>query len=122
MHAAVGHQRNLVVNALSDRQPVQRVILAALLHGSPAAAVSQSLQCGTRNGITELSQMAPPIFGRAAIRFGIVPHSSFFSFFLPVLEVDCYGLVLTKHFKQIIYNYLVTLFCPWDLRNVVDIA
>ena len=25
MDAAVGHQRNLVVNALSDRQPVQRV-------------------------------------------------------------------------------------------------
>jgi len=25
MDAAVGHQRHLVVNALSDRQPVQRV-------------------------------------------------------------------------------------------------
>jgi len=25
MDAAVGHQRNLVVNALTDRQPVQRV-------------------------------------------------------------------------------------------------
>ena len=25
MDAAVGHQRNIVVNALSDRQPVQRV-------------------------------------------------------------------------------------------------
>ena len=25
MGAAVGHQRNLVVNALSDKQPVQRV-------------------------------------------------------------------------------------------------
>jgi len=27
MDAAVGHQRNLVVNALSDRQPVQRVTM-----------------------------------------------------------------------------------------------
>ena len=32
---------------------------------------------GTRNGITELSQRAPPIFGWAAITFGIGPHSSF---------------------------------------------
>jgi len=26
-------------------------ILAALLHGTPAAGVSQTLRCGTRNGI-----------------------------------------------------------------------
>jgi len=31
------------------------IILAALLHGTPAAGVSQTLQRGTRNGITELS-------------------------------------------------------------------
>jgi len=42
-------------------------ILAALLHGTRAAAVSQTLWIGTRNGITELAQMAPPIFGREAI-------------------------------------------------------
>ena len=30
----------------------------------------------TRNGITELSQRTPPIFGRAAITLGIGPHSS----------------------------------------------
>jgi len=29
---------------------------------------------GARNGITELSQMAPPIFGWAAITLGIGPH------------------------------------------------
>ena len=50
--------------------------LAALLHGTPAAGLSQTLRCGTRNGITELSQTAPPIFGQAAIRLGIGPHSS----------------------------------------------
>jgi len=38
-------------------------ILAALLHGTPAVGVSQTLRCGTRNGITELPQRAPPIFG-----------------------------------------------------------
>jgi len=43
---------------------------------TPAAGVSQSLWRGTRNGITELSQTAPPIFGSAAITLGIRPHSS----------------------------------------------
>jgi len=50
--------------------------LAALLHGTPAGGVSQTLRRGTRNGITELSQRAPPIFGWAAITLGIGPHSS----------------------------------------------
>jgi len=61
-------------------------ILAALLHGTPAAGVSQTLWHGTRNGITELSQRTPPIFGRAAITLGISPHASFvyFGFILPV--------------------------------------
>ena len=36
---------------------------------------------GTRNGITELPQRAPPIFDRAAITLGIGPHSSFFYLF-----------------------------------------
>jgi len=53
-------------------------ILALLVHGTPAGSVSQTLQRGTntRNGITELSQRAPPIFERAAIALGIGPHSS----------------------------------------------
>jgi len=50
--------------------------LAALLHGIAAAGVSQTLRRGTKNGITELSQRAPPIFGWAAITLGIGPHSS----------------------------------------------
>jgi len=50
-------------------------ILATLLHGTPAAGVSQTLRHGTRNGITELSHRAPPIFGRAAITLGIGPRS-----------------------------------------------
>ena len=48
-------------------------ILAPLLHGTPAAGVSQSLRRGTRNGITELSQKAPPIFGWTAIMVGHRP-------------------------------------------------
>jgi len=58
-------------------QVLHSLILVALLHGTPAAGVSQILWCGTRNGITELTQKAPPIFGWAAITLGIGPHSSY---------------------------------------------
>jgi len=51
-------------------------ILAALLHGTRAVAVSQTVWRGTRNRITELSQRAPSIFGWAATTLGIGPHSS----------------------------------------------
>jgi len=51
-------------------------ILASLLCGTRAVAISQTLWHGTGNGITELSQRAPPIFGCAAITLGIGPHSS----------------------------------------------
>jgi len=44
-----------------------------LLHGTPAASISQTLRRGTRNGITELSQTVPPICGWAAIMLGIGP-------------------------------------------------
>jgi len=64
-------------------QVLRSPILAALLHGTPAAGLSQTLRRGTRNGITELSQRAPPIFGSAAITLGIGPHSSFFLFSVP---------------------------------------
>jgi len=62
-------QNSLYVQVLRSR------ILAALLHGTPVG-VSQTLRRGTRNGITELSQRVPPIFGRAAITLGIGPHFS----------------------------------------------
>ena len=55
-------------------QVLRSPMLAALLHGFPAAGLSQILWHGTRNGITELSQTAPPIFGWAAIALGIGPH------------------------------------------------
>jgi len=64
-----------VQNALCV-QVLRSLILAALLHLTPAAGVSQTLRRGTRNGITELSQWAPPIFRWAAITLGIGPHSS----------------------------------------------
>ena len=51
-------------------------VLAALLHGTRPLGVSQTLRRGTRNGITELSQKAPTILGRAAVTLGIGPHSS----------------------------------------------
>jgi len=61
-------------------QVLRSPILSALLHGTRAAAISQTLWRGTMNGITERSQRAPPIFGWAAITLGIGPHSSLFSF------------------------------------------
>jgi len=64
-------QNSLCVQVL--RPPT--CILAPLLHETRAVGVSQSLRRGTRNEITELSQRAPPIFGRAAITLGIGPHS-----------------------------------------------
>ena len=54
------------------------LLVAALLHGTRAASVSQNLRHATTNGITELSQMAPPIFCWAAMTLGIGPHSSSF--------------------------------------------
>jgi len=52
-------------------QVLRYPILAALVHGNRAAAVSQTLWRGTRNGITELLQ-------RALITLGIGPNSSYF--------------------------------------------
>jgi len=66
----------LMQNSLNV-QVLRFPILAALLHGIPAAGVSQTLQRGTRNGITELLQRTPSLFGRAAITLGIGPHSSY---------------------------------------------
>jgi len=45
-------QNSLYVQVLRSR------VLSALLHGTPAAGVSQTLQRGTRNGIRERSQKA----------------------------------------------------------------
>jgi len=47
-------------------------ILAALLHGTRAEGVSQTLRHGTRNGITELSQRAPPVFGKGIPTFYLI--------------------------------------------------
>jgi len=60
-------------------QVVRSPILSALLHGTRAAAVSQTLWRDTRNRITEVFAEAPPIFGWAAITLGIGPHSSLWS-------------------------------------------
>ena len=57
-------------------QVVRYPTLAALLHGVPAVGISETLWRGTRTGIKELLQRAPPIFGRTAIALGIGPHSS----------------------------------------------
>ena len=53
--------------------------LAFLYIGSVTArhsSIGRQPNCGEVQGITELSQRAPPIFGWAAITLGIGPHSS----------------------------------------------
>jgi len=70
-------------------QVLRSLILTALLHGIRAAAVSQTLWRGTRNGIRELSQTAPLIFGWAAITLGICPHSSCFNIYCSHVEEHC---------------------------------
>jgi len=71
-----GLQNSLGVQVL--RSP----ILAALLHGTRAAVSQTSWRGKKRNGITELSQRASPIFSWAAITLGIGPHSSVVSSFI----------------------------------------
>ena len=56
-------------------QVLHSPILAALLHSTLAAGISQTASL-YKNGIRELSQRVPPIFGWAAITLGIGPHSS----------------------------------------------
>jgi len=58
-------------------------VLTSLLQRRRSAEANRTLHDlwpspgrGTRNGITELSQRTPPIFGWAAIILGIGPHSS----------------------------------------------
>jgi len=99
-----------------------------LLHGSRAAGVSQNLRHATRNGITELLQTAPPIFGWAAITLGISPLSSFhycsvrpcLQRWLPVMSVSfitnvtSYRLLAVHNFRHILllYGRHSRTFCP----------
>jgi len=48
-------------------------VLPALLHGTPAVGVSQTLRCWTE-GATYI--------GRAAITLGIGPHSSYYYYYM----------------------------------------
>jgi len=48
--------------------------IGSVTAGHSSTGISQSLRPGTRKGITELSQTAPP--WRSAITLGIGPHSS----------------------------------------------
>jgi len=77
----------LVQNSLYV-QVLHSPTLAALPHSTPAAGVGQTLRCGTRNGITQLSQRAPPIFGWVAVTFGIGPQSGCVYFVLYYISFD----------------------------------
>ena len=91
---------------------LRSTILAALLHGTRAAAVSQTFWHGTRNGIMELSQRAPPIFGWAAFTLGISPHSSYKCDKVNgcILSCDCHFACCT-YIACFDVLYSVALFC-----------
>jgi len=65
-----------VQNSLCVQRSKSCVLLGSVTARHASSGISQTLQHGTRNGITELSQRAPPIFGSAAITLGIGPHST----------------------------------------------
>jgi len=86
-------------------QVLRSPILAALLCGTPAASISQTLRRGTRNGITKLLRMAPPIFDWAAITLGSGPHSS------SKLLLSCvYAVKGQVTWKNLVYCILLTYF------------
>ena len=77
-------------------QVLHSPILTTLLHDTRAVGISQTLRHGTRNGIAELSQRAPPIFDWVSITLGIGPHSSFSFFGRPFVKLFslCYQTVV----------------------------
>jgi len=90
-------------------QVLRSPLSAALLHGTPAAGVSQTLRRGTRNGITELSQRAPPIFCWTATTLGIGPHSRWFGFCMD--QCTAFQLIKPGAINTISYS-LFTLVLP----------
>ena len=81
-------------------QVLRSLILATLLHSTRAAIVSQALQRGRRNGITEVSQRAPPIFGWAAIMLGI-----------PIVFLPCGFFYLLSSFS--FFPRLISAVAEW---------
>jgi len=72
------------------------ILAASLVARHSSSGVSQTMRRGRRNGITELSQTAPPIFCWAAITLGIGPHSSLCIFFLFLVCVNYYVFFLSR--------------------------
>jgi len=62
-------------------------------HSSSGFQLNLTVQCGSRNGITEISHRTPPILSRAAIMLGIGQHFSS----LAILTTGC---VLPLYFEQ----------------------
>ena len=88
-------------------QVLRSPTLAVSLHGTRAVCMSQTLWCGTRNGITELSLLITFNRGhaiyipRAAITLGIGPQSSFcLTFFIDnwlLWTALCDHCICTRH-------------------------
>jgi len=65
-------------------QVLRSLLLTALLHGTPAAGVSQTLRRGTRNGTTELSQRRHLYSAGRPLRWASAHISSLFLTFMLV--------------------------------------
>ena len=86
-----------VLAALPQRRHFMSTSCVLLLHGSPAAGINQTSRRGTRNGIKELPQRAPPIFGRATMTLGIAPHSSSIFFLRLISAVADWMSTILSH-------------------------
>jgi len=65
-----------------------------------SSGVSQALRRGTKNGIAELSQRAPPIFGWAAITLSVGPHSSYLFLSLRFFSVTAANIIQRQNCKE----------------------
>jgi len=77
--------RNFVRVKFTLRPSLAFSYIGSVMARHSSSGLRQTLRRGARNGITELSQEAPPIFGWAAVTLVIDPHYSvhYFSLFVP---------------------------------------
>jgi len=68
------------------------VALVRILNAGLKCAARRSLQIQDAKNLCGVEQRAPPMFGRATIRLGIGPHSSFC-----LIEAD--NLKIPRHFQ-----------------------
>ena len=98
-------------------QVLRSPILAVLLLGTRAVGISQTLRCGTRNGITKLSQTAPPIWQGGHLVGHRLTFLAFFKITFVYLFIHC----VRK--KSYIFAFIFTRCSPiFKSRSPKDLA